>query len=88
MITLGLQFEGEQWREIIPDEKVQVWAIHVALHLLAGGRRVYHEEQNGYRQKELLPALKAIAEQNIFIHAQGKALLQVFNLFSGCYSAC
>ncbi|KAF8190544.1 hypothetical protein BJ912DRAFT_925672 [Pholiota molesta] len=75
-ITLGLRFEGVKWREIIPDEKAEVWAIHAALHLLAGGRRVYREEQIGDRQKELLPALKAIAEQNIIINPQGKALLQ------------
>jgi hypothetical protein len=77
MITLGLRFEDGLWKQMVPDEKAEVWAIHAALHLLAGGRRVYREEQIGYRQKELLPALKAIAEQNIIINPQGKALLQV-----------
>jgi hypothetical protein len=77
MITLGLRFEGTQWREIVPDEKTQVWAIHAALHLLAGGTRIYREEQIGYRQNEVLPALKAIAEQNIVTNPQGKKLLQV-----------
>ncbi|KAF8190549.1 hypothetical protein BJ912DRAFT_903146 [Pholiota molesta] len=76
MITLGLRFEGTQWREIVPDEKAQVWAIHAALHLLAGGTRIYREEQIGYRQNEVLPALKAIAEQNIVTNPQGKKLLQ------------
>jgi len=76
MITLGLRFEGTQWREIVPDEKAEVWAIHAALHLLAGGRRIYHEEQIGYRQNEVLPALKAIAEQDIVTNLQGKELLQ------------
>jgi len=76
MITLGLRFEGTQWKEIIPDEKAQVWAIHAALHLLAGGTRIYHEEQIGYRQNEVLPALKAIAEQNIVTNLQGKELLK------------
>jgi hypothetical protein len=77
MITLGLRFEGTEWREIVPDEKAQVWAIHAALHLLAGGTRIYREEQIGYRQTEVLPALKAIAEQNIVTNHQGKELLQV-----------
>ncbi|KAF8190561.1 hypothetical protein BJ912DRAFT_878549 [Pholiota molesta] len=76
MITLGLRFEGTEWREIVPDEKAQVWAIHAALHLLAGGTRIYREEQIGYRQNEVLLALKAIAEQNIVTNPQGKALLQ------------
>jgi hypothetical protein len=88
MITLGLRFEDGLWRQMVPDEKAEIWAIHAALHLLAGGRRIYREQQIGYRQKELLPALKAIAEQNIIINPQGKALLQVVNLFCDCFSVC
>jgi hypothetical protein len=88
MITLGLRFEGTEWREIVPDEKAQVWAIHAALHLLAGGTRIYREEQIGYRQNEVLPALKAIAEQNIVTNPQGKELLQVRWSFHCIFSIC
>ncbi|KAF9482326.1 hypothetical protein BDN70DRAFT_991251 [Pholiota conissans] len=75
-ITTGLRFEGTNWQETIPDELAQVNAIHAVLHLLAGGSRIYREEQIGYRQNEVLPALKAIAEQNIIVNPEGKQLLQ------------
>lgn len=77
MITTGLRFEGTEWWETYSGEKAQGWAIHAALHLLAGGTRIYHEEQIGDRQDEVLPALKAIAEQNIVTNIRGKELLQV-----------
>ncbi|KIM38048.1 hypothetical protein M413DRAFT_30454 [Hebeloma cylindrosporum] len=72
MITSGLRFEGTRWWEIFSGQKAQVWAIHASLHLLAGGTRIYHEEQIGYRQGEVLPALKAIAEQNVVTNLRGK----------------
>ena len=72
-------------KELVLDEKAQVWAIHAALHLLAGGTRIYREEQIGYRKNEVLPALKAIAEQNIITNHQGKELLEVFSSFHNHY---
>lgn len=47
MITHGLHFEGEHWKETISKEMAEVSAIHAALHLLAGGSRIYCEEQIG-----------------------------------------
>ncbi|KAF9482322.1 hypothetical protein BDN70DRAFT_991247 [Pholiota conissans] len=75
-ITAGLRFEGTKWQELIPNELAEVCAIHAVLHLLAGGSRIYREEQIGYRQNEVLPALKAIAEQNVIVNPEGKQLLQ------------
>ncbi|KAF8966569.1 hypothetical protein BDZ97DRAFT_1917389 [Flammula alnicola] len=75
-ITLGLRFKDTQWKEIIPENESEIWAIHACLHLLVGGTRIYREEQIGYRQEEVLPALKSVAEQDLITNPQGKALLQ------------
>ncbi|KAF9482323.1 hypothetical protein BDN70DRAFT_991248 [Pholiota conissans] len=74
-ITTGLRMEGTKWQETIPDELAEVNAVHAVLHLLAGGSRIIREEQIKFCQSELLPALKALAEQNVIVHPEGIILL-------------